>query len=226
MMRLKDRIRVNDQLYVTTLGSTMNDRIVINGILYEKVVRSHGDWHPEGKFSQIVHYESPEEVFLGITDPKTRNSKFPFILCVDWVKGYKDQLDRAALSAKGLENEDIDDIEMNYELSKKDVSKICRYIIDLDTKRTKPWDRNSIEKLRKELHRKYGFVSKEDFLHDYCSSEWRDYIQSGFVEDEYWRDIVIGKYDYTGFDDDYTPDKQWDDEYHDYYDMVFGPGNW
>lgn len=210
----------------------MKDKIVIDGILYEKVAASRGRWHPEGKFNQIVHYEYPDEVFLGTTDPKARNSKFPFILCVDWMKGRRDQLDRAALSQDGLDNEDIDDIEMSFDLSKNDVSKICRYILDLDLKRTKPWDRASVGKLRKELHRKYGFVSKDEkygfvskdeFLNDYCSSEWKGYIQAGYLEDDYWRDIVIGEFDMKGFDDDYTPDKQWDDEWRDYYYMVFGP---
>lgn len=204
----------------------MKDRIVIDGILYEKVIKSRGDWHPEGKFSQIVHYETPEEVFLGILDPKKRNSNFPFILCVEWYKGYRDRQDRAALSQEGIDGEDLDDIAMNYELSRSDVSKICRYIIDLDAKRTKPWDRSSIEKLRKELYRKYDFVDKHDFLYNCCSSEWREYIQAGFAEDEYWRDIVIGEDDYSGYDDDYTPDKQYEDEHRDYMDMVFGPGNW
>ena len=204
----------------------MSDRIVINGILYERVIRSHGDWHPEGKFSQIYHYESPKEVHLGIMDPKIRNSEWPFILCVDWIKGYKGQLDRAAISQDGLDNEDLDDIEINFDLSRNDVSKICRHIIDLDSKRTKPWDRSSVEKLRDELRRKYEFVGKDEFLDDYCSSDWRDYMQAGDGVDQYWRDIILGMEDLTGWDDDYTPDKRWDDEYHDYYDMVFGAGNW
>lgn len=204
----------------------MKDRIVIDGILYEKVIKSRGELHPEGKFNQIYHYETPKEIYLGILDPKTRNSNFPFLLSVEWNKGSRNQLDRAALSQDGLEGGDDDDIAMNFDLSRRDVSKICRYILDQDLKRTKPWDRSSVEKLRRELYNKYSFVDKDAFIDYYVSPAWWGYMQDTDSTDEYWHDIVMGKDDFSGFDDDYTPDMQSRDEERDYYDLVFGPGNW
>lgn len=205
----------------------MKDRIVIDGVLYEKVIQSRGKLNLRGKFNQIYYDVAPNSIQFCIIDSKNRNSYYiQSLLSVEWLKGSRGTYDRVILSKDSYDNSDYDEVEMNFDLSRRDVMNMFQYVLKLDEKRTSPWDERSVKKLYNDLVNKYEFVNKDEFFDDYCSDEWRDYIDSGFARDDYWQDIVNGKSNFSGYDNDYTPDKQYEDEHRDYMDMVFGVGNW
>ena len=171
----------------------MQDKIIIDGVLYEKVVKTRG-YPLKGKFNQITDEVKPDHIAFSILENNTKNSSGGenLLLSIDWVKGKGYKEERAAVSDWGIDESDEECVDMFSDPSKRKVMDACKYVLKLDAKRDRPWDYNSIEKLRKDLYRRFDLINEDDWYGYYVGREWRQYME-GEVN-EYWRGVISGEY--------------------------------
>ena len=163
----------------------MSDRIKINGVLYEAVSpRRKMSSDRRGKFNQIVYSKYNHCIDIEIISTKDVNKRYTdnplFEFC------YYEDYDSSMYSVGGMIT-DYDKCDVYFAedyIKRQTVDKIFRFIIDFDSKLSRPWTIREVNKLANKLKSKFDYVHMDDYLNDmdYSWYEVQEYDESSYDE--------------------------------------------
>lgn len=182
----------------------MRKRIRINGILYESIEKD------KGKFGQIEIENGSKSSSLTIVDNDYER------LYLEFRKRKPGEYDVVTLS--DYEGAEYEDILLAEKSSKALYDKIVDYILEADNDRADRWDKRSVERLVKDIKRKFNFVSFDE-EEPLISKEWYEF--NFLMDDEDpWYLAVKGEVtldDIEGYlVGSFDPDSYDKDEYREY----------
>ena len=170
----------------------MNDKIKVNGVLYEAISPRRMSSDRRGKFNQIVYSEYNRGIDIEIISAKDVNKRYTndplFEFCF-----YKDH--DSSMYSVGGRITDCESCDIYFadedEINRQKVDKIFRFIIDFDAKLCRPWTLRDVNKLADKIESKFDYVLMDDYLED-MDHTWYDVREY----DEYtYDDLVYGVLD-------------------------------
>ena len=166
----------------------MDRFLEINGVLYE-AVSPRNSYEVGGQFNQIESRESGNGSVIYIADPKSGRYT---LMCLDanFVKtrGYRVPVARLSVEEDACDRESF----ISNDITRKDMSRIYDYIMELDSERSKPWDQSSVDKLIRTIARKWNFTGYDESLRK-AHRTWRDRFEYDW--DDIWDELYRGEYD-------------------------------
>lgn len=170
----------------------MNDRIRVNGVLYESVIPRRGFKNTEkrGQFNQISYSTNNSgAVCLAIISTKESNKRYydkPFIE-LTWSKKF----DSSFISLGNL-SDDYDDIYVRDDMSVSEFNRIYEYIVNYDSKLSRPWTSRDADRVFDYITRHYHYIFIDEFLEDMDQTwdEAREYWEDSY--NDAMSDVVYG----------------------------------